>query len=767
MGLRRRRHSTRRRALLALAVGSATALAAAGVASGTSPAGEVPTAAAASKQVPPPGAAPLTVRIPPNADDEFEAPAELQQFGQAPAISADGRYVAFESEVALLDETPDETDDQSNGFFDIYLEDRDSDRDGILDEPGGTRLILVSLAEEPEPIGFGLRRRAVFDQSGGDSFDADISSNGRFVVFTSVAPNLDADFPAGDSDGGQFQPDVFLWDGDRNGNGILAENEADVAVFFASRNGSFDDEAPVVDPSVADNGQVAFRGDEIENEGDLGPSVYVRTNTGADGSEPTYLNVPHTFHGSPSDSFMFAPVISANGRQVIFTFTNFDEESQGIGVHDRDLDADGILDEPGPANARTGELEFIDEEGGRTEDFPGSPSELTLSADGTVIAYTSFFDFGGSALRQALFTPQVFLVTRSLAPAGDLADTISQQTLSQTAAGDLGTDESRFPAVSSDGRYAAFATAAPNLLPATSSQCEGPPTSSEPEVVTCAQVILVDRTAPAGRTTEFVSLNRQGVTGNSDSIAPVIAVRNGALMVAFESAADDLLGAGGDTNELVDVFVRNFAPPAFQTNPAVLAFGERPIGTSAGVRTVIVTANGRGQITVGAVSLAGQFPGDYRIVADTCSGVTLFSFGFCTVMVEQTPGGVGSRPAVLRFDDTVPGSPHLVTLTGSGAPPTMQPNPAVTMSGRVISVEGTQWPPGAQVEVTIEHLPAPILVTVGPDGTATLPVVILRSRTWGPRRVDAHVVGDPSLASVTQFLLVQAESTDPGEFVTR
>ena len=107
-----------------------------------------------------------------------------------PTISADGRYVAFESNGTDLVSRPDE-----NGTIaDIFVHDRDTDEDGIFDEPGATATDMVSISST------GVQGNAT-------SLKAMISADGRYVGFSSNSTNLIA---GGDANGSKF--DDFVHD---------------------------------------------------------------------------------------------------------------------------------------------------------------------------------------------------------------------------------------------------------------------------------------------------------------------------------------------------------------------------------------------------------------------------------------------------------------------------------------------------------------------------------------------------------------------------
>jgi Tol biopolymer transport system component len=89
-----------------------------------------------------------------------------------PAISGDGRFVAFVSNSADLD--PADPDDQR----DVFVRDRDTDSDRRYDEPGLVDTQLISRAAAG---------------GNGESEDPAISADGQFVAFTSTATNLGPD----------------------------------------------------------------------------------------------------------------------------------------------------------------------------------------------------------------------------------------------------------------------------------------------------------------------------------------------------------------------------------------------------------------------------------------------------------------------------------------------------------------------------------------------------------------------------------------------
>ena len=117
--------------------------------------------------------------------------------GESIAISATGRYVAFDSYASNL------VAGDTNGYSDVFVHDRDTDADGIFDEPGATSTVRVSISSWSE-------------QGIGGSYQPAITITGRYVAFYSVASNL----VDGDTNG---RGDVFLHDRDLDGDGVFDE----------------------------------------------------------------------------------------------------------------------------------------------------------------------------------------------------------------------------------------------------------------------------------------------------------------------------------------------------------------------------------------------------------------------------------------------------------------------------------------------------------------------------------------------------------------
>jgi PKD repeat protein len=256
--------------------------------------------------------------------------AQVDGHSLLPSISADGRYVAFESSAATL------VLGDNNGVWDVFVHDRTT---------GTTE--RVSVASDGT-------------EANGASGEAAISADGRYVAFASVATNL----VAGDSNG---CADVFVRD---------RVTGATIRVSVASDGTQANLAAG--EPSIsADGGYVAF-----ESEADT--LVPADTNDSADvfvhdGTTGETERVSVASDGTQGDFMSFSPSLSGDGRYVAFwslATTLVPDDSNGyadVFVHDRDAD-------------ETQRVSISHD--GSPED--GDSVEPAMSANGRYVAFVSY-----------------------------------------------------------------------------------------------------------------------------------------------------------------------------------------------------------------------------------------------------------------------------------------------------------------------------------------------------------------------------------------
>jgi uncharacterized repeat protein (TIGR01451 family) len=185
------------------------------------------------------GATPVTERVSVSSDEQ---PANEFSSSREPAISADGRYVAFSSDAMNFTATP-----QTQLFSDVFVRDRQA----------GTTALASANASGGE--------------ADGQSEDPELSNDGRFVAFASFA----SDLVAGTSDpDGTLVRDAFVRDRTSGSTELVsvASNDAD-----ATRDGFPDD---VGAGPISADGLVTLLGTQADNlfagDDNLRNDVYIR-----------------------------------------------------------------------------------------------------------------------------------------------------------------------------------------------------------------------------------------------------------------------------------------------------------------------------------------------------------------------------------------------------------------------------------------------------------------------------------------------------------
>jgi hypothetical protein len=192
-----------------------------------------------------------------------------------PAVSVDGRYVAFLSDASNL--VGDDASADPNGFTDVYL----------ADTVAGT-MRLVS-------------QTAGGQAANGPADEVDISDDGRYVVFASEASNLVPDDTNGDVS------DIFEFD--RQGGTLT----------LLSRKGLTGSQAdgPSYEPSISGDGaSVAFATQAtnlVRNDTNGKEDIILR-----DAATGTLTRVSTDSSGKQSNGDNSSPEISANGAIVAF-----------------------------------------------------------------------------------------------------------------------------------------------------------------------------------------------------------------------------------------------------------------------------------------------------------------------------------------------------------------------------------------------------------------------------------------------------------------
>ncbi len=345
------------------------------------------------------------------------------------AVSADGRFVAFQSEANNL------VAGDTNAAIDIFV------RDTCLGATGCTpSTVRVSVASDGT-------------QANGDSAVPSISADGRFVSFGSLASNL----VAGDTNafGDVFVRDTCL--------GAAGCTPSTVRVSVASDGTQGDDTSDSFSIS-ADGRFVAFESDAsnlVAGDTNLATDIFIRdTCRGATGCTPSTVRVSVASDGTQANGNSFGnangAAVSADGRFVAFQsdasnlVADDTNAASDIFVRDTCLGATGCT----PSTVRVS----VASDGTQTG---GGGSRFSISPDGRFVAFES----GASDLvvGDTNAASDIFVRDTCLGATGCTPSTV-RVSVGATFGFPQANGSSSRAAISSDGRFVAFSSGASNLV---------------------------------------------------------------------------------------------------------------------------------------------------------------------------------------------------------------------------------------------------------------------------------------------------------------
>lgn len=399
-----------------------------------------------------------------------------------PAISADGRWVAYAS--TATDLVAGQSD--SGLDFDVFLFDRLTGANTLVSHVRGSALTAAN-GVVPYP-GIGL------------------SANGQFLAYASTAPDL----AAGVSD--PFgNPDVFLYDRLAN-TSLLVDRSA------ASPNAP-DPQGGRAAILSADGRFVAWL---------QGPEESTRTQallfdrlTGASRLVSRAAASP----SRPSNGIAANLVFSQDGRTLLFTST---ATNLVAGQSDRPDTYDVFrFDLAAGTNVLVSHADGFFRRASGDNPYP---SEIAVSADGSWVVYSSYASNIDATRRDPASTRDLFLYAR--ATNASRAITLHPPGLASRTADDA----SIIPSISGDGRYTVFLSTATNLVPG---QVDRPATYD---------VFLYDRLT---RETTLVSRATASPRTAGNGPATFALISRDGSSVLFASQATDLVpGQSGPPGQL-------------------------------------------------------------------------------------------------------------------------------------------------------------------------------------------------------------------------
>jgi Calx-beta domain/WD40-like Beta Propeller Repeat len=638
---------------------------------------------------------------------------------QKPTISADGRYVAFESDADDL--VPNDTNKQS----DIFLRDL---------QTGTTTLVSVNHARTGSANQSSLNavitanaRYVAFSSFASDIVDFDnnntidifvysiaggqlrmvscdltgtspgnaasympnlprdkapravFSKDGRYLVFESQATNLTLT-----ADPNGHSPDVFVRDLDVGITKVLSADP----LLTATANGAS------TTPVISGNGRFVFFQSTATN---LVPND---TNNGLDlfvcdlnSNEKTLVSVTTTNTGSnihPSSQFF--PVASDDGRYVIFqsdakTYVTNDSNNE-IDVFRRDL------------QANTTTLVSVSTSGGTSAG--NSVLGAVMSANGRFVA---FIGFGAGFTTTTDTNGQGDVFVRDI----DLGTTTLLSTnIAGTAAADLG---ATFPVISADGRFVLFESSSTDLVPnkTTNTATQIFATALNGRVKLDVSALNRDETSGnasvsvsrTGNTSDVVTVQYTTVSGTAQSPADFSTISASLTFAAGETSKtlvvpilDDALDEDDETFMLVLSDFNAASENSGSLSSAVLTIADDDPTPSVSIDDVSIVEGSAGtkraEFTLTLSAASGRF---IAVVANTMplTASPVSDFESPLFIVGFEPGTTSTTIGVPVFGDTTfeddetfvlnLGSPLNVTIArGQGLGTIINDDPVPTIS---------------------------------------------------------------------------------------
>jgi chitodextrinase len=118
--------------------------------------------------------------------------------------------------------------------------------------------------------------------------------------------------------------------------------------------------------------------------------------------------------------------------------------------------------------------------------------------------------------------------------------------------------------------------------------------------------------------------------------------------------------------------------PAVTLGSTIVSFGNQATGSTSSPQSVSLTNSGTQFLAISDISVVGLHPGDFAQTNDCPS--SLAPSAACTINMTFTPTTTGARAANVRITDNAPGSPHNISMTGTGVGFTVSPRVTVLTS---------------------------------------------------------------------------------------
>jgi hypothetical protein len=528
------------------------------------------------------------------------------------SVSADGNLVVFTSTAALTPGVNETGDDF------VYLRNVSANTTTLISKaPDGSQ--PNAKAAEPE-----------------------ISSNGQFIVYSSPASNL----PGAANNNGE--PNIFLYNISTDTTTLISQGLAGAPADSSSST-----------PTISSDGtKIAFLSNAdnlVANDTNQASDIFVYNTTTSTMSRVSTDSGNNQVLGAS-----YSPALAAGGGYVAFV-----SDSANLISNDTNNIADVFL-----KNLSTGSVQRLSvSTAGLQAD--GKSGRIAIDSDGQWVAFESSAN--------NLVSGDTYNLNPSANPdlteifLRDVADNITTR-ISVGANNLQANGVSTKPAISANGRFVTYTSAATNLI---ASDANGK-----------TDIFLYDRTVPTAAPRR-ISSGPNDTEANDDSDDSSISGDANAEFITFRSNATNLVAS--DQNGVGDIFLKDrlAVPHATAagspdgTNPVDIApgditpagndgtdFGFGDVANSAGVlRTFTIRNSGSDNLNLSGtpiITITGTNAADFTVITQPSTSGPIAPDGTVTFVIKFLPltsGGI--HTAVIHFSSTDPTTPNY-TFTVSG-----------------------------------------------------------------------------------------------------
>ncbi len=559
----------------------------------------------------------------------------------APAISADGRYVAFMTSATNL--VPSPTD---GAWFHVYLRDLLTGQTSLVDSD----TYGVPLAGE-----FSFQNPA-------------ISADGRFVSYTPFSQVLVRDTHSNQTlalsiaSDGTVANNLSYSSAMSAGGGFISYS-SDATNLVASDVNSATDEFVVANPllvspyvtSLTLNASTASGGSSItgtvilSGPAPTGGAVVALSSNNSLAPVPAWVTVPA---GSTSSVFSFNTLFPTT--ETVMTLIASYNGGSAVAL---------LTLEPAPAlTVAPSSWDFGSQPVGTTSAASvfaiSNTGTATLTLNSEIVAGGQVFHMTANSCGATLAAGANCSVSVVFSPttAGPTADTLQISYSSP-------------PVVQSVPLAGTGTTPLVSLAPFTVNFGSQPIPSATPATVTLTNVGTAPLTSIAASIT---GLNTTDFSVSSDGCSGTVLQPNSSCLitVVFSPQAAGLRSANLSVNDNAvgspqTVALSGTGAIPLTVSPTALSYGNQGISSTSAAKKVTLTNNTGAVVTISSMAISGTDSADFAQSATTC-GATLALTASCTVSITFTPTASGARSATLILTDSAVNSPQTVALSGTG-----------------------------------------------------------------------------------------------------